>query len=71
MDNLFISLDAQCKRAGTNLTRMCHKAGISRSTITRWRSQEPKTVRLYRKLIATIEAEAAANQKQQANTEDD
>ena len=71
MENIYLSLEEECKKVGTNLTRVCHKAGVCRSTVQRWKHQEPNTVRIYRKLKAMIDAEAAEIQKRLNKQQDD
>lgn len=48
------SLKAACEKAGTNLTVVCKEAGVSRSTVERWKTDEPKTVKELRKLLKVI-----------------
>lgn len=68
---MYSSLEIACAEAGTNITKVCRAAGIARSTVTRWRKQEPASIRLYRKLLAEIEKEATIRKSRQPNTEND
>jgi len=52
--NIFSSLQSACADAGTDLTAVCREAGVSRSTVERWKHQEPKTVLELRKLYRVI-----------------
>lgn len=54
MENIFEQLEKQCKEAGTNLTKVCRAAGVSRTVPVRWKVKEPKTIRIYRALLAAI-----------------
>lgn len=56
MQNIFKELEDACKAAGTNLTKVCRAAGVDRSTLTRWQKEEPKSIRIYRKMLAHIPA---------------
>lgn len=47
-------LEAACEDAGTNITAMCVKVGIARSTITRWDKKTPLSMQIYLKLLAEI-----------------
>lgn len=65
MTNIVDTLKAKAAAAGTNLTAICREAGVPRQTIERWK-EEPKTIRLLRKLEAAIDA-AKSKQKQEQN----
>lgn len=54
-EHVFGSLQTACADAGTNLTEVCKLAGVNRSTVERWKAQEPKTLVELRKLYGTIE----------------
>lgn len=54
MDNIYDEINAACKAAGTNLTKVCREANVDRSTLTRWKTEDPKSIRIYRRLLATI-----------------
>jgi DNA-binding transcriptional regulator YiaG len=48
------TLKDACERAGINLSVACREAGVSRSTVERWKTDEPKTVQELRKLLKVI-----------------
>lgn len=54
MENLSTSLEVECAKAGTNFTEVCKEAGVNRSTLQRWKSQEPKTFIEIRKILTAI-----------------
>ena len=64
MTNVFDDLLRKCQSAGTNLTQVCRQANVSRSTIERWKSREPKTISILRNLEAIIEKERKKNLKE-------
>lgn len=68
MENIFNSLEAACRESGTNLTKVCRKAEVQRSTVQRWKQKEPNTIRIYRRLLAAIEA---SKFERQQTTDDD
>lgn len=55
-ENLYDQIRMRCLHAGTNLNVVCKKAGVSRSTVDRWKKKEPNTVRIYRRVLETIES---------------
>jgi hypothetical protein len=55
-ENLSTSLEVECAAAGTNLTEVCKDAGVHRSTVQRWKDQEPKTFLEIRKILQAIHA---------------
>lgn len=55
-ENLATSLELECTRAGTNFTEICKDAGVHRSTVQRWKDQEPKTFLEIRKIMQAIHA---------------
>ena len=60
-DNTFASLKAACDEAGTNLSEVCREAGVNRSTVERWKTEEPKTITVVRKLLKVIDKKKAHN----------
>ena len=54
-NNIFKSLRDACTQAGTNLTEACKVAGVERSTVERWKTNEPATIKNIRKVEAAIE----------------
>lgn len=65
MTNIVTTLKAQAVAAGTNLTEVCRRAGVSRTTVERWK-KEPKTIKLLRKIEGEI-AKARAEHAQKAD----
>jgi len=65
MENIYKSLEEECRINGTNLSRICRSAKVNRSTVQRWKYREPNTIRLYRKLKSEIDkvAQEVANRK--------
>ncbi len=59
MDILVKSLKTRCAAAGTNITAICEKAGVSRSTIERWKKAPPQSIRILNAIEAAIEAAMA------------
>ncbi len=57
--NIVHSLNMKAVAAGTNLTAVCRKAGVNRMTISKWKSREPKTLTILRKLEQAIKDIAA------------
>lgn len=55
MENIVTSLKIRCVRSGTNLTKVCAEAGVNRQLLTKWERQEPKTIKLLRKLEAVLD----------------
>lgn len=47
-------LEARAKEAGSNMTDVCRKAGISRATPQRWQDNPPQTVMLLDHMDAVI-----------------
>lgn len=54
-ENIFDSLKVRCAQAGTNLTEVCKRAGVDRSSLERWKRKEPKTITIIRKIETEIE----------------
>lgn len=54
MENIVTSLKIRCVKAGTNLTKVCEKAGVHRDTLVRWEKEEPQSFQIYRKLDAAL-----------------
>lgn len=54
MSNLVNSLKARCAEAGTNITAVCEAAGVSRSTIERWKAKPPKSIQILNDLEKVI-----------------
>lgn len=46
MSTLINSLKSRCAAAGTNITAVCKQAGVSRSTIERWKAKPPKSLQI-------------------------
>lgn len=55
MENLLTSLKVKCVEADTNLTEVCRRAGIARSTVDRWERKLPKSFELLQKLNDTVD----------------
>jgi transposase-like protein len=55
MNNIVQSLKIKCAEAGTNLTHVCRQAGVNRSTIEKWKREEPTSLQIIRKLEKAIE----------------
>lgn len=53
--NIVQSLKIKAAAAGTNLTEVCRRAGVSRQTVEKWKDEEPKTLQILRRLEAQIE----------------
>jgi len=59
--NIVQSLKTKAAAAGTNLTEVCRRAGVSRQTVEKWKDEEPKTLRILRQLEAQIDILKAEN----------
>ncbi len=55
MENTLTTLKIECVKAGTNLTQLCKKAGISRTTIDRWEKELPKSLKVLDALRLALE----------------
>lgn len=53
--SVYTELNEACRMAGTNLNKICSKEGIDRSILERWKKNDPKSIRIYKKLTAAIE----------------
>lgn len=62
-ENLSVSLETACVRAGTNMTEVCRIAGVHRSTVQRWQEKEPKTFVEIRKIMQAIGEKEKQKQK--------
>lgn len=49
------SLRIRCAQLGTDLTKLCRKAGVNRSALDKWSKQEPKTLVTLKRLNAALE----------------
>lgn len=49
------SLRLRCAELGTDLTKLCRKAGVNRSALDKWSKQEPKTLETLHRLNAALE----------------
>ena len=60
-DDLVTSLEARAREAGISINALCRKAGVARSTFSRWKAgrTEPQ-LRIYRRLIDAIPTNTAA-----------
>lgn len=63
MENTFEYLQAQCKAAGTNLSKVCDKAGIRKSTVWGWKNNQPLQITILRRLEEAIAAESQTKKK--------
>jgi len=54
MEQLIRSLKIRCAAAGTNITEVCREAGVSRSTIERWKVKPPKSLQLLNAIEAKL-----------------
>jgi transcriptional regulator with XRE-family HTH domain len=64
--NIVQTLKIKAAAAGSNLTEICRRAGVNRQTVEQWKDDEPKTLKILRKIEAEIEkikTENAAIQK--------
>lgn len=64
MENTVKSLKARCALIGTDLTKVCREAGVTRTTLRNWEKAEPKSFRALRRIQEVIEKkekEAQAN----------
>lgn len=43
MEDIVQSLKIECVKAGTNLTEVCRRAGVHRTTVERWEKKLPKS----------------------------
>lgn len=57
-ESVYDRLHRLASEAGVSLLAICKKTGIARSTVERWKGQEPRTVVMIRDLEKAI-AEAA------------
>ena len=55
-ENVYKHLKKRCVDANLNIKSLCEKAGIARSTVQRWKTKEPHTIIVFRKLLAILEA---------------
>lgn len=55
MESPVTTLKVKCAQAGTNLTEVCRRAGIARSTVDRWERNVPKSFQIYHQLLQVIE----------------
>ncbi len=55
MENIVTTLKVKCAEAGTNLTEVCRKAKVARSTVDRWEVELPKSFRVLAALEKAIE----------------
>lgn len=69
MTNVVQTLKAQCAAIGTNLTEVCREAGVPRQTPERWKVKEPMTIKILRKIEATISKKAIEFKAKQGITE--
>lgn len=53
-ENVVISLELRCVKAGINLTQLCEQAGVDRDLLVRWQKEEPKSLQILRKLSAAM-----------------
>lgn len=65
MDNLAISLKQRCKASGITIKELCERAGVTTATLRNWEKEEPKTIRLAKKLEQTMEAIEQERTKQE------
>lgn len=63
MENPITTLKVKCAQAGTNLTEVCRRAGIARSTVDRWEDELPKSFQILNKLNEAVDQ--IANEKKQ------
>lgn len=55
MNDIVTELKTKAAAAGTNLTAICDKEGIDRSTLERWKKNIPKPLMTYFRLLNAIE----------------
>lgn len=53
------SLRVRCAELGTDLTKVCRKAGVNRSALDKWSRQEPKTLETLHRINAALDLIAA------------
>lgn len=61
MDDIVKELQVKCAQAGTNLSEVCRDAGVSRSTIERWKKKPPASITHLRKLEDAIQKRYSEN----------
>ncbi len=67
-ENIARSLEIECAKAGTNITEVCRIAGVQRSTVQRWKEEDPKTIQVVRRLMEIIEQKAKENGKEKGKS---
>jgi transposase-like protein len=55
MEGIYHELKVEAAEAGSNLSEICRKAGVSRVTLDNWKRKEPDAFKKVRKLRATME----------------
>lgn len=55
MSKTFQSLKIRCAEAGTSISEVCRIAGVNRSTVEKWKKDEPTTLVVLEKLNNAIE----------------
>lgn len=54
-NNIVMQLRSEAALAGTNLTTICRKAGVTRQTLINWEKKEPTSLQILRRLQTAIE----------------
>lgn len=58
---IYQELLESAQEAGTDLAQICREQNINRTAIQKWKKDDPKSIRTYKKLLAAI---AEAKKKQ-------
>ena len=67
MENIVQSLKVRCTEAGTNISEVCRRAGVARSTVDRWEDKLPNTFRILQKLEQANQEIATEKQTESQN----
>lgn len=54
-ENVYKFLKKKCIDLDLDIKDLCEKAGVARTTVMRWKTKEPNTILIYRKLLSVIE----------------
>ncbi|MFO0386331.1 MAG: hypothetical protein ACK505_06100 [Flavobacteriales bacterium] len=57
-DNIVESLELECVKAGTSLNKVCKAVGVSRGVLSRWKTEEPKSIKTLRIIQDEIRKQA-------------
>lgn len=64
LKNAYKIIENACQQAGISILDACNAAGVNRSIPERWKTENPKTLNIFAKLIEAIAKEGAKREKQ-------